>query len=1454
MSLCNDPEGWQLLTNYYDVSPCVSQNVFFILPGSVAALFGVPAVVHLYFQPGKRPAVWSYTLKQILTLIQLSIAVSIPFTTTFQHDLRHWSPLVLAFGSIIIFFIQKLEFEKRKPSSTVALSFWGLQTLDSAIVVYGLGIRGFDEATYVVSLISIAFLGLFNLVLETTYSPSSEPAFYDDSNLFVKLTYSYVSPILSKGINSTLKIGNVPKPPLELRSQYIFREFSEVWGPKIDLYTKAAAKDPETAKFPSLIATFSYIHGYDYLKISLLQVFSIVVPFVQPLLLKQLILFVAKYNNGLAPLSQGISIVFAAGSMMLLRTIIESKEELMTNNLMLRIETALSQTVYEKALRLSTAAVADTSIGEIVNILSNSVKQLTSVVSYLHMIWSIPLQITICWLTMYSMIGNAMWVGMAALLLVVPFTAFISKLKMGLFLAMQGICESRYTVTNNLLSNIKSVKLYGWEPTFYGKVEKIRNEEELAIVRKMSYLSAIESILMRTCNNLAATASFAFIVLFQHIPLSAASAIPALNLFTRLLMPFMFVPYIVQFGIQAWVALTKINNFLGLTEVEKFNGQEHIPDSSKSVPVNVNGSFFWDKQLEKAALENISYTADKGATVCIIGKVGAGKTATLMATLNELFVQNGSTSVTGSVAYSSQVPWILNSTVKDNILFGSREDPIFYNLVIEACALTHDLQLLADGDQTEVGEKGISLSGGQKARLSIARAVYSRADVQLYDDPLSAVDEHVQAHLIKNVFGPGGLLSSKTVVVATNTVNLLRHSSTIHLIEDKTFVESGEFSELMTRDGKIKKLVDEFQTQAGESTPDASKVIDAIEVDDKRIESDAKHPFSLRRASSISHFSVITVADDDARRTRVEDEVKETEALNFVELYKKYFVAVGYINMGVYLVLSLVGSALTIASTYWVAEWGSDKIDLSDIQLVLGYFFIRFASALFEAFGGLAFSTFGAVRASKLLHERMLKAVLRAPMSFFEATPLGRLTTRFSQDIAKLDWMMNNFITRLATAVITSFSSLVLIVGSSPSTLVVVPPALYLYRIIQKYYLITSRQVRRLSAATMSPVVSHFQETLNGLTTVRAFGKSRFFSTKSTAHIDVRTKMEFLSYSLQQWLGLRLTTIGVVIFLSSGLSLVATLHWKPLSAGLVGLVMSYASTISSCLSEVVKAAISVEQESVVLERIFEFCQIEPEAPPKAKEPAAHWPNEGRITFSNYSTKYRANLDPVLNELSFNIKPREKVGVVGRTGAGKSSLTMALFRIIEASGGSITIDGEEISNIGLQDLRSRLSIIPQDAQMFEGTIKTNLDPSGKFSDTELLQVLEHASLKKFADDNEGLETKLSDGGSNLSLGQKQLICLGRALLTPSSILVLDEATAAVDYETDKLIQKTIRREFKDRTILTIAHRLNTVMDSDRILVLDAGNVVEFDTPEELLKNKNSLFYALVNANNGDKLDT
>lgn len=1351
-----------------------------------------------------------------MTLVHLSIALSIPLSIS-SYDLRLYSPLILGLGTTVTFFIQKLEFENRKRASTLVLSFWTLTTLFSAVALYGLIIRSVLHPIYLLSLSSISLIGLCNLILEGSYSPGHHDNYYDDSNLFVKLTYSYVTPLFSQ---SPIRIRTVPNPPKQLETKSVYKQFSDVWDRKT-----------ENSASPSLISTLLLNHWGSLLTTSLLETFTTIIPFVYPLLLKQLMLFVDKYNRGEVPLSQGISIVLVSAFLKFLETIIKSKHGLMTANLSTKIDTTLCHLVHQKALRLSSEAVSETSIGELVNILTNSVNEVTYLATtQLNLIWTIPLETAVCWLTMYSLIGNAMWVGLAVSVLIIPLTGFLARLQTRLYLKLQDACEDRFTHTDNLLSNIKSIKLYGWETTFYNKIRAIRNGQELTGLRRLSYLSLAQSVVSRTSHCLAATASFVFIVVVQRLPLSAADAIPALDIFGMLLSPVTSISSRVEFFIQAWVALQKLDSFLKLSEVEKksmeqltkqhtkqklitqqITQQKQSTQLTNQPVVSTNGTFYWDRHLQTPALTNISLSVNTGETVCIIGKVGSGKTATLLAILGELFSSpSSSSSLPFAVAYSCQTPWIRNGTIKDNILFGSKEDPAFYNQTLEACALSRDLELLVNGDFTQVGEKGISLSGGQKARISIARSVYSRAQVQLYDDPLSAVDEHVQAHLIRHVFGQKGLLGDKTVIIATNTLNLLSHCSMVHVIENKTFVESGRFDELRVRG-----------------------VVQTLQSRDR----------SENESSSDSGDDSVSETDSIRSRDTADTEDVQTTPPNLLQLYKKYLSAVGYFNIGVYFSLSLIGSALAIAGGYWVSRWGSSEVsNLSDLSLVFGYLVIQFSAEMSDSLGIFSISAFGAIRASQTIHEQMLKTVLRAPMSYFESTPLGRLTTRFSGDLETIEdmyWV----VTEVFNTLLASFSTLLVIIVSSPITLLVIIPALYLYRLLQQHYLRTSRQVTRLTATVMSPIVSHFQETLTGLTTIRAFNKQRFFSTTSEAHFDVSAKMEFLSHSLREWLELRLTLIGVTVFVSTGLSLVVALQWSSLSAGLVGLVMSYASTISSNFGNVVESIIDVDQEAVSLERVFELCQLESEAPLKAKEPPAHWPNEGKITFESYSTKYRAGLDPVLHSLSFTIRPGENVGVVGRTGAGKSSLAMALFRVIEATEGSIIIDGEDISKIGLEDLRSRLSIIPQDAQMFEGTVRSNLDPSGMLSDQQLSQVLELSSLNQFF---VGLDTEVNDGGSNLSLGQKQLVCLGRALLTPSSILVLDEATAAVDYETDKVIQEMIRREFKNRTILTIAHRLDTVMDSDRILVLDAGRVVEFDTPETLLGDEDSVFFGLVNA--------
>ncbi|GMG40236.1 unnamed protein product [Ambrosiozyma monospora] len=488
----------------------------------------------------------------------------------------------------------------------------------------------------------------------------------------------------------------------------------------------------------------------------------------------------------------------------------------------------------------------------------------------------------------------------------------------------------------------------------------------------------------------------------------------------------------------------------------------------------------------------------------------------------------------------------------------------------------------------------------------------------------------------------------------------------------------------------------------------------------------------------------------------------------------------------------------------------------------------------------------------------MLDSVLRAPMQFFETTPIGRILNRFSNDIYKIDEnLFKVFAMFFNNCVKVSFTMLVIIYSTWQFVFLIVPLA-FLYKYYQKYYLSTSRELRRLDSVSKSPIFAHFQETLSGVATIRAYNQLNRFSFLNKHKMDVNMSAYHPSVSANRWLAVRLEFLGSMIILGASGLLILTLKSGHVTPGLVGLSVSYALQITQSLNWIVRMTVDIESNIVSVERVVEYSKLTPEAPSiiEDKRPSTKWPFNGVINFKNYSTRYRPELDLVLKNINLSIAQKEKIGIVGRTGAGKSSLTLAIFRIIEAANGNITIDEVDTSSIGLYDLRSKLSIIPQDSQIFEGTVRSNLDPTKQYSDEQLLHALELSHLKnhilkmyeEFADktelSNNPLNVKLSEGGSNLSVGQRQLMCLARALIKENSkILILDEATANVDIETDAIVQNTIRGAFKERTILTIAHRLNTIIDSDKIIVLEKGEVAEFDTPANLLKKKDSLFYSL-----------
>lgn len=1470
-------------------------------------------------------------LTQTLTVLQTVILLVIPWTAPFPPlDLRNWIPLALFVATLVTMFTQKHETILGKPASTSVLLFWLLECICVFLTGYGWIIRwvyNVDQvgSAFIVLVAAMGAIATSMLYLEAqVYQPlteeddsddSTRESFsrvspYDSAHVLSRAYCSWIAPFLNLGNKRPLKLTDLPPPPGSLKSQKLYNEWM------------AGGWSRDGSLLWALIVQFSPA----YLVCAFFYLVSTFTPFIQPFLLRFLIIFVGEYlqKDSEVPLSRGISLILVMILTQLMSSLLSIKGFLLTQALQTRLNATLTSLIHAKALYLSAESVSEHSIGEILTLMTTDIYRISGAIGSFDTIWKAPLEVFLCWSSMYFLIGNAMWVGIVVMAALLPITAIISRVRFRLLKELRKVRAKRYDATNDAIINIKSIKLYAWEALFGDKVLGLRSGDEVTKLRQIVKIKNIEKFIWKTATSFSSAATFGWYVLVMKKDLTTEIAFPALSLFGILLGPFGELPYVLNQFSEAKIALDRFEEYLRAGEVQKkTDTDEIVPQLTLK-----NCTFTWDRKHEVPLLDNISMTCLPGTLTCIVGRVGAGKTGLLMSILGETFKKEGTLTTSGSIAYVSQQPWIFNATVRDNILFGSRFDQEVYDHAIQACALSHDLELLPDGDLTEVGEKGISLSGGQKARLALARAVYSRADIIILDDVLAAVDEHVQAHLIKNVVGNDGLLSTKTRILATNTVGVLKQSDHVIWLDDGKMEEEGRYDELVKTNGKLSKLVEEYESsdrtsreetseESRDETPDVSESHD-VELREPEPETpgektrDPEHesrdtetpeqksrdpvpayPFMLRRASTLSHFSTDNIPmREDVRRTRITDEVTAFGRVKSSVFYK-FFAACGVHNVILFLFFTTLANMAGVGSTLWLKRWGevgsahagtvftmtkqflfhpdADQLlemptfsysfpVLSQASFALIYFLCGLSSGVFALIASVMWFSYGSIAASQTLFKSMLAAVLASPMSFFESTPIGRITNRFSSDIATLDHVIPYQIEAFIGGAFTAVASILVIAWTTPVSLCIIFPTLIIYRRTQQYYVSSARQVRRISSSAGSPVISHFQECLTGLSNVRAFGKLDWFNTKITCLMDTRTKTQFIQYSLSCWLTLRLGLVGALVVGSVGLGLIGGVRlsrdetapkWKPsghVTAGTVGLAMTYALRVASSLSRLVRLMIRMETQSVAVERVIEYCELPTEGLSRVESRDVVVGDAGHITFDNYSTRYRPHLDLILKDLSFSIARQEKIGVVGRTGAGKSSLTLALFRIIEAAGGSIRIDSKDISHEELQALRSDLSIIPQDAQIFEGSLRDNLDPKQQYDDQQLWAVLRLSLLEEFVSRSaEKLDMKVAGGeaggGGNLSVGQKQLICLARALLNPSPILVLDEATASVDIETDAHIQRTIRSEFKHKTIITIAHRLNTVIDSDKILVLDQGRVVEFDTPKNLLAKEEGHFWTL-----------
>ncbi|GAV06290.1 hypothetical protein RvY_16304 [Ramazzottius varieornatus] len=1146
----------------------------------------------------------------------------------------------------------------------------------------------------------------------------------------------------------------------------------------------------------------------------------------------------------------------------------------------LRMRSALIGLIYRKSLRISAKTKREKTSAEIVNLMTVDAQRFTTSPVFVHSLWGCLLQLVICVYLLYQIIGPSVFAGIGAMLLTIPMVGIVMRKIRGLEANQLTEKDARMKVMNEILNGIKILKLYAWEKSFEEKVQVVRGRE-LAALRRSAHLKAINMITWLFTPSLIALVSFTtFVLSDENNILTPSTTFVSLALFGILRVPLALLPAAITGIIQSKLSLNRIQAFLQSEELNLSTIQRVSSDEkSTQFAIQVRSASFSYSKEQLPVLKDINLEVLPGSLVAVVGPVGSGKSSLCGAILGLLEKQSGVVVVKGRVAYCSQSAWIQNLTVRENILFGMGFDEERYQTVVDACALLSDFDILPAGDATEIGERGINLSGGQKQRINIARAVYADADVYVLDDPLSAVDAHVAKHIFEHVIGPNGLLRGKSRLLVTHGAQFLPQADGVVFLRDGEMSAFADLPKLLSTND-----FSQFhqQLESGQTSPTLEKAPDdplSFHPNGGFNFADDQQEAELEAKARLSGSHMRQMGDDLELQERkplinhttgkpsnarlIEEETTKSGRVS----WKIYGILIRYatvIGTVVTMLLHAVYTGFVLAANIWLSFWSEDHMhrningdidvnqnaanysrsadkDIRHYRLGI-YALLNLFQVVFIYLSALILALC-CIKASRRLHNEMLHRLVRAPLVFFETTPVGRVLNRFSKDLDTLDMQLPTNFKMWTNGLFIMLSVIILICISTPWFTAVVPVIAILYFIIQRAYIPSSRQIKRLESVSRSPILSHFQESLSGRPVILAMQQEARFVELNDRLNDAHNMASYANAVGQRWIVVRIEALGAVCtFFAALLAVMGKGQWST-HPGLLGLAVTFATSMTSSFNWLVRESSEIEAHVVSVERMHEYTEIEQEAPwdVPATKPVTDWPESGHVQFQNYGVRYRGNLNLVLEDVNCVVMGGEKVGVCGRTGAGKSSLISALFRLVEAATGGITIDSLDIGRLGLHDLRSRLTIIPQDPVLFSGTLRSNLDPFNRYDDSELWHVLQLSHLHSFAKTQEqGLLMEISEGGENVSVGQRQLVCLARALLRRSRILILDEATASIDAECDELIQQTIRQEFVGCTVITVAHRLQTIMDYNRVMVLEEGRVVEFDTPENLLGRENSLF--------------